>query len=201
MEEQEEKLVYTVQAMSAVNLDWDVGQLQDAVKTMFGVKISRSTAYWFQQKHSDIISFEQPKSLGKKWTAPDLFNKVKAFANRYKKFLGRKKLPPQAIVNYDECRIFLRENGRVQVCRLVSKKKANPQHQAKVKGTHCGTYIPFVSATGELIASYFILSVKFDEKGEADVPIDLPSAFAWTRNGMAPPHIFFNSKGYLNGEI
>ena len=70
-----------------------------------------------------------------------------------------------------------------------------------MKGTHCGTYIPFVSATGELIASYFILSVKFDEKGEADVPIDLPSAFAQTQNGMAPPHIFFNSKGYLNGEI
>ena len=71
----------TVQAMSAVNLDWYVGQLQDAVKTMFGVEISRSTAYRFQQKHSDIISFEQPKSLGKSQTAPDLFDKVKAFAD------------------------------------------------------------------------------------------------------------------------
>jgi hypothetical protein len=89
----------------------------------------------------------------------------------------------------------------VQVHQLVSKKKKKPQHELKMKGTHCGTFIPFVSATGELILTYFILSVKLDENGEADVPIDIPSIFVCTQKGMAAPHIFFNESGYLNGEI
>ena len=168
---------------------------------MFGVKMSQATAYQFKEKHSDIFSFEQPKSLGKKQEAPDLYNKVKAFADQYEQFLGNLKLPPQAVVNYDECQIVLNDKGRVQVRRFFSKKKSKPQHQSKVKETHCGTFIPFASATGELITTYFILSVKFDEKREVDVPINLPSAFAQTRKGMATPHIFFNTKGYLNGEI
>ena len=70
----------------------------------------------------------------------------------------------------------------MQVRWLVSKKKKKPQHELKMKGTHCGTFIPFVSATGELISTYFILSVKLDENGEADVPIDiLPSSHALGR--------------------
>ena len=89
----------------------------------------------------------------------------------------------------------------MQVHQLVSKKKKKPQHKLKMKGTHCGTFIPFISATGELISTYFILSVKLDENGEADVPIDIPSIFARTRKGMVAPHIFFNESGYLNGEI
>jgi hypothetical protein len=48
--------------------------------------------------------------------------------------------------------------------------------------------------------TYFILSVKLDENGEADVPIDIPSIFVHTWKGMAAPHIFFNESGYLNSE-
>ena len=65
-EEQEEQLLYAVQAVSAVNLDWEIAQLQEATRVMFGVKMSQAAAYRFKEKHSDIFSFEQPKSLGKK---------------------------------------------------------------------------------------------------------------------------------------
>jgi hypothetical protein len=72
---------------------------------------------------------------------------------------------------------------------------------AKVKGVHCGTYLPFVAANGDLLASYFILAMKFDGDGNLETTLMLPSSFSQTCNGMAPPVLFFNESGYLNSEI
>jgi hypothetical protein len=107
-----------------------------------------------------------------------LYGKALAFARRFESFLSDKQLPPCAIINYDETRIIISDHSVVQVRRLVSKKKAKPQHIARVKGTHCGTYLPFVAADGKLLASYFILSSKFREEQFKDVSFSLPSTFS-----------------------
>jgi hypothetical protein len=199
--EQEEQLYYAAQAMSRVNLDWSVQQVKEAVKTMFDIEISLTTAWRFLRKYKNEFHFEEGTSLGKKRVEKDLFEKAYEFAHQFEHFIEQKKLPLKAFVNYDECRIVLSDKNIVQVRRLVSKKKNKPQSILKVKGIHCGTYIPFVSANGELIASYVILSMKFDENGETNAPLLLPSTFSRTRNGPIPPVLFFNETGYLNTEI
>ena len=200
-EEQEEQLIYAMIAMSHVNLDWSVKQLVDAVKTMFGFKISLQTGYRFMEQHKDVFSFQVSMSLGKKRTGEGIYDAAMTFADRYEQFLLKKKLSPCAIVNYDECRIVLNDNSIIQVKRLVSKKKNKPQHVAKVKGRHCGTFLPFVGVNRELLASYFILPAKFDEKGGGTAQLTLPSTFSRTRKGMPPPLLFFNETGYLNTAI
>ena len=69
-------------------------------------------------------------------------------------------------------------SGQLQLHRYVSKQKDKPQHQLSIKSNHTGTYLPFVSAAGELVASYFIFRAAFDEKGNAYVIISLPSSFS-----------------------
>ena len=66
----------------------------------------------------------------------------------------------------------------MQVCCLVSKKKKKAQNMAKVKGVRCGTYIPFVVANGDLLASYFNLAMKFDDDGNMVTNLVLPSSFS-----------------------
>jgi hypothetical protein len=195
---QEEQLKYALLAVSSMNMDWTIRQMQDAAMTMFGVKLHRSAADRFKKRHRKCISFATSKSLAKKRADPRLYDLALAHADQYKQFLDEKKLPASSIVNYDECRIVVTDEKALRTRRLVSRNKHKAQFEGRVKGTHVGTYIPFISATGELLTSYFIFSVKFNEDGEADVPIELPSVFSRTRSGMKPPVIFFNDKGYLN---
>ena len=62
--------------------------------------------------------------------------------------------PPNTVVNYDETRVNLGSDGKVKVKRLVSKTKNKTQLCGGVKFTHAATFLLFVSATGEVVASY-----------------------------------------------
>jgi hypothetical protein len=200
-DEEEEQLLFAAQSMSSLNMDWSAKQVKDAVLTMFEKEISMSTARRFIEHRKDAFSFKKPTPLGDKRLGVDLYQEAVNWANRFQCWVTKKNLPVTSFVNYDECRIVLTDDKVVSLRRLISKKKSKPQHRAKVKGTHCGTFLPFVSASGELLVSYFILSTKFDEKNEISRPLILPSSFSKTRNGPAAPKIFFSDTGYLNGEI
>ena len=54
---QEMQLVYATIAMSHVNLDWSARDLQSAVKTMFGIKVSLGWVYVFFGRNSNVLSF------------------------------------------------------------------------------------------------------------------------------------------------
>ena len=92
-------------------------------------------------------------------------------------------------------------NGQMAVCCLISKRKKKPQQATTVKGTHCGTFLPFVAANGDVLAIYFVLSMKFGEKNQKETKLVLPSSFSQTCFGPASPILFFNDSGYVNGEI
>ena len=200
-DEQEEQLVFAALAMSHENLDWSAKQLKEAVATMFDIKISLSWTYEFLARHCSNFSFRKPTSLGAKRVGDDLYDDAVNFFERYEQFLEKKPLPSHAFVNYDECRIVINGKSSIEVRRLVSKKKKKPQSKSKVLGTHCGTYLPFIAANGDVLASYFILAMKFDENGSRVLSMSLPSSFAQTRKGTSPPVIFMNESGYLNGEV
>ena len=121
--------------------------------------------------------FPKAISLSKK----GLYEEALAFAHHFEDFLSKKQLPPCAIINYDENHIIISDNSIVQVCHLVSKQKNKPQHVARVKKTHCGTYIPFVAAEEVTLASYFVLSSKFCEGQFGDISLSLPSSFSRTK--------------------
>ena len=139
--------------------------------------------------------------LSKNRMDPSTQNEVFKWLDQFEHFISYKKIPLSAFVNFDETRIVLGQNGILHVKHLVSKKKKKAQYRSPKKFTHCGTYLPFVSSSGDILASYFIFSLKFNENGEGKVAVDLPSSFSRTRKGMSAPHIFYNDTGYLNGEI
>lgn len=198
---QEMQLVYATIAMSHVNLDWSARDLQSAVKTMFGIEVSLGWAYVFFGRNSNVLSFRTPTPLGHKRLNIGLYDEALAFFDRYQSFLKGKSLPAKAFVNYDECRICINDQSLIYLRRLTSRKKKKPQSELKVKGKHCGTFLPFVAANGDHLASYFILPKKFENFDEAEMTLVLPSSFSRTRGGTASPVLFFNDTGYLNGEI
>jgi len=102
--------------------------------------------------------------------------------------------PPHAVVNYDETRICIGSDGKMKVKRLVSKTKNKPQFCGGVKFTHAGTFLPFISATGEIVASYFILPSKFNENTTAEVSLTVPNVRRVTRSAPIPYKIIWTDK-------
>ena len=80
-----------------------------------------------------------------------------------------------AFVNYDECWILLTQEGKLRIKQLVSKKAKKSQNRSGIKGTHCGTFLPFVGADGMTLATYFVFAAKFKEGDTATVHLDLPN--------------------------
>jgi hypothetical protein len=70
-----------------------------------------------------------------------------------------------------------------------------------VKHTHCRSFLPFVSASGEVLATYFIFSAKFDEREEAEVTLMLFSSFSCPRFGSVWPKIFYIISRYIKTEV
>ena len=89
-EDQEEQLLYAVLAMSHVDLDWSVAEVQKAAKTMFGVDLSHTSAWRFQTRHKDVLTFRKSTSLSKKHVGEDLYEEALAFAHHFEDFLSKK---------------------------------------------------------------------------------------------------------------
>ena len=200
-EEQEQQLLYSVIAISNNNMDWSEKQVQDAAQTLFDVDLCHSTVSRFLKRHSDTLSFQKTTSLGSKRITDDLYEKSIFFAEKMAVYFEEKGFAAREVINYDECRICLSTGGKLIVHRYVSKQKVKPQHQQKVKSNHVGTYLPFVSADGQLLASYFIFKSTFDQDGESDVVISLPTSFSRTRRGLHPPTMFWTDRGYLTKDV
>ena len=83
---------------------------------------------------------------------------------------------------------------------MVSKSKSKPQHCGRAKSTHAGTFLPFISATGEIVASYFILPTKFDKDATAEVMLAVPNARRATRTAPIPFKIMYTESGYVKSE-
>ena len=122
------------------------------------------------------------------------------YIKKMEKFLASHAFPPLAVVNYDETRVCIGHNGKLKVKRMVSKSKSKPQHCGGAKSTHAGTFLPFISATGEIVASYFILLTKFDKDTTAEVMLAVPNARRTTRTAPIPFKIMYTESGYVKSE-
>ena len=199
--DQEKDLYVAIQALSLANMDLTVKQIQDLVMSMFGVTVSIPTIYRFQKKHSATLSLKKTTSLGKKRQGPGIYNEVLSFVNQASEFFKSNQFASEGFVNYDESRIVLSAEGKMQIKRFVSKSKSKPQHKSKVVSKHCGTYLPFVSASGKLLRSYFVFPAKFDENGIGSVSFTIPKTFHATRSTLTPAKVFWNDTGYLNEHV
>jgi hypothetical protein len=198
--EQEKKLALAALTMSTLNEDWSVLQTQEAAQVMFGIQMSENAILDFRKRHHDCLSLQVPKSLGKKRQAPGIYDEVLYWSSKMNKYLDHHSFVQSAVVNYDECRIVFNNTEGLWIKRLISKKKKKPQNKSRVKGKHIGTYIPFVSADGEHLASFFIFPANFRDKTSSDLKITLPSSTQHTRSAPEPPIILFNETGYLQKE-
>jgi len=175
---QEQQLLYSVISMSDSNLDWTISQTQDFANLIFGIKLTKSSAHRFLQRHREHLTFQKSTSLGFKRTEDGLYESAMYFAEKMERYFEQKHFLPSQIINYDESRVCLTVDGKFRVHRLVSKSKA------------------FVSAKGEVIATYMIFSARFDEVGHADVTAQLPKQILKTRSSLQLSKIFWTDSGY-----
>jgi len=199
--EQEQQLILSILTLSSVHLSVTAKQVQDLTQVLFGVNLSKSTTYEFIKKNKDKFSFKKPTSLGAKREKEGLYEETLVFIEKMHTFFDHISFPAHAIVNYDESRVCLTNQNKLVIKHLMSKEKTKPQIKSKIPNTHCGTFLPFVSAAGELLATYFIFKGSFNEKQEIDLTISLPSSFRKTRGCPPPPKIYWSDSGYINTKI
>ena len=197
--EEEERILVTVLVSYAnVDMGFTTTQVREAVNLMFSKEIAVGTCWNLLQRHKDVLKSSVTKPLGKERAKSGLYEEAMEWVTKMECFVGQKKRPPHSVVNYDESRIILSQDGKVRIKRLVSKNKKKAQARTNVKGKHCGTFLPFISASGELLKFYFIFSAKFDESDQANVTLTLPSTLSFTRTRSVATKIFFTNKGYLD---
>mmetsp|Transcript_14297 Transcript_14297/g.22293 ORF Transcript_14297/g.22293 Transcript_14297/m.22293 type:complete len:208 (-) Transcript_14297:126-749(-) len=148
--------------------------MKEAVKTMFSKEISLKTCKRLVARYHDEFSSVIVKPLGSGRVKLGLYERAMKWVDTMSTFLEAKRPPSKAVVNYDESRIHLIIEGKLKIRRLVSKSKKS-QTKMEVKGTHCGTFLPFVSAAGELLRVYFVFRTKFDGNDTASVTSPTPS--------------------------
>lgn len=198
--EEEEKLALAALAMSTLNEDWSVEQTIEAAMIMFDIKMSDDAVLGFRERQKERMSLQLPKTLGKKREDPTIYDEVVHWVSLMSTYLERHRFITVQIVNYDECRIVFNNTQGLWVKRLVSRKKKKPQNKSRSKHTHIGTYLPFVSANGEHLASFFIFPASFSSAEPTQVKITLPSSIQHTRSAPEQPIILFNETGYLKKE-
>ena len=176
---------------------WSQKDLKEAAELIFHHDISLSTIGAFVKRHNNNLVFRKTSSLMKDHASSDIYNEVESFVEKMEKFFKGRKLNLAAFVNYDECCVFLTLEGKLCIKQLVSKKHLKVQNQSYIKDTHCGTYLPFVTANGDLLSLYFILSAKFDENDVSKAKLYLPNVQKQTWSTSLPNKIYFSESGYF----
>ena len=175
IEEEQKSLLYIAIALVNIQKPWTVDQMHKVVEDMFSKKISRSTIQHFLTKHSDDLGLGNTTPLSNDRASAHLYDETVYFVEKMKKFFAMRTPLLFAFVNYDECWILLTQEGKLQIKRLVSKKAKKSQNRSGIKGTHCGTFLPFVGADRMTLVTYFVFAAKFKEGDTTTVHLDLPN--------------------------
>ena len=91
-EEEMGQLKVAAKAMSLLNMDWSVPELKEAAESMFGVSISRWTAYQIRKRFGDQFSYRSVTDLSKNRMDPSTQNEVFKWLDQFEHFILSYKL-------------------------------------------------------------------------------------------------------------
>ncbi len=202
--EQEKMLVSMVIVFGMMHEALSIKDLKEFTEEIFSIKISKSWAGAFIKRHKDDIGLRKTKLLAKKRVDNSIIEHVALFVASIEALNATFPYVEDNVFNYDETRVFVADEGGVQI-KKVGKERA--QHRG-VKGKTIGSLLSFIGATGHVLLSVWIFAAK-KEKGNdnnqqntlVNVDFTLPDVPSYPKRGQWPRYYAWTDTGYSNKEL
>lgn len=140
------------------------------VREMAGGREDFAAEKWvdnFLERNKDLLRKQKAKGMPGKRVDKEVLDDVEEFINWYEEWVKENRLTPDAMVNADETRITVTQRQRnIPTIESTLKPKPGITELVAAKGA---TYIPFVTAVGEMVMSVFIVPI--DNDGSVTFPL------------------------------
>ena len=126
------------------------------------------------QAHCQQLSLRACKALAEKRNSPEVLYGARAFCGELEKVLETHSFISSAVFNYEETRITHR-GGKMAVKRVEASAKTQANAVARRKYTEA-SLVSFMSASGSVFMSVYVLKATFREASTAPVDFCLHAA-------------------------
>jgi hypothetical protein len=126
--------------------------LVEIVNSFYNRNVHTDWASAFLKRHADALTTAKGKVISSKRCAPDVTIQVHLFIEAMTVFKTHHYVAAHTIINYDETRVTVLDNGILRIDAVGRRQK----NQIGTKGITVCTLIPFVSADGRHIATFYV---------------------------------------------
>jgi len=193
----EHVLVGVAQDFSVNNFPLNNTQIRGVIKRRWDIEVSQPCVSRWVKRNRQHLSLRVCKALADKRAGPEVLYGAKAFCGELEKFLETHSFIPSAVFNYDETRITHR-GGKMAVKRVEASAKTQENAVASRKST-LASLLSFVSASGSVFMSVYVLKAMFGEASIAPVDFCLHDAPCTSRRCWSRFYCW-KETGFLTGE-
>jgi len=172
--EQDAILVGVAQVFSFNNLALYVLQIQAVVKSRFSVDVSSDWMSRWRASHRRSLSLRACQALAAKRAGPSVMEGTQAFCGELERFLESHSFAPDAVFNCEETRLVHR-GGNMTIMRVETAENDRANVRS-TRGNTAASLLPFVSASGAVFLSVYVLKGNFGEDGSGPVKFTLEQA-------------------------
>ena len=194
--EQNETLLTVALAFSGANVAWNKQVLALAVKALLDLTPNSKWCRRWIHSHKKALTPRKSKHLSKKRSTAAMLGEVGSFLNVVEDSQQYRTMKAGNVINYDETRVCVSSEGEILLERC-GKDRSNAHGQA---ATTLGSLLPFVSADGKVICSFWILKATFSNDATAEI-----DAFAiddsHNLRGTWPRYVGYTETGYVNSVV
>jgi hypothetical protein len=184
--EQESIVVGWIEAYALCSSPLTDSEILLAVNTAFKKTFTFGWISGFKKRHADLLTTRRARPIQTRRIRDVTARDIDDWIERHEKFLERLHIPGKARFNSDETRII----PPTDLSRVLTGK-ISKLNSREARTTSLGTLVPFVSATGEVLISFYIVK----DSQEA--------TFKWVpettgERGSWPRMFAMNKTGYNN---
>jgi len=193
--DQDSALVGVVHAFFANNFSLSASQIADVVRRRWGMAPGKQWVGRWVARHESKLGWRACKALSDNQAEAQVVEDVKGFCEQLKLFLEQHSFTADAVLNYDETRLLMRD-ARMTTQRVEMRDKDHPNIKF-TRDTTVASLLTFVAARGSVFLSVYVLKGAFGEGMTADVLFSLEEAPKARRRAW--PRFFCRTDtGYLN---
>eukprot|EP00168_Porphyra_purpurea_P014505 TRINITY_DN4185_c0_g1_i1.p1 TRINITY_DN4185_c0_g1~~TRINITY_DN4185_c0_g1_i1.p1 ORF type:complete len:400 (-),score=16.56 TRINITY_DN4185_c0_g1_i1:389-1453(-) len=149
------------------------------------------------KRNRQHLSLRACKALADKRAGPEVLDGGQGLLRQARDVLGDALVHPSGVFNYDETRISQR-GGNLAVKRVKADGKDRANALLTQKST-VATLLSFISASGSVLLSVYVMKANFGESTSAPVDFCLQDAPRTSRRCW-PRYYCWTETGYLNAE-
>lgn len=196
---EDQALVYAAQAFSYTNFPLSRARLASLVDQLWGKRVGITWARDWTKRHRTELSTRTCKALSDKRTSSSVYEEVVEWADQLGNFIQERKLPPWAVINYDECRLV--GGGERLAVKRIQAADRERNNAVSTRGSTVASILTFVAGDGAPFLSVYVFRGRFREASTTTARFTLsrcqtrtrgswPRLYGWTDTGFVDAATF-----------